>query len=371
MQKQEFKKFITRLLLFLSPIFLAWVIELFVLPINYFTFRVPEALIVHSFLGKALLPGPFYPNFTITAKESGGLGVHTTYEQWQENFWQTDALGHRKSLHPGVSVSSPIVIIGDSHLAGLTLSQAETLSEQLQKIIGKDVYPLDFSGLDYFLSAAYPASQKPEVVILEASEKSLLNVPFMDSGSKLTGLKRKEQALRTTVVFRKLQPLSILLDRMSKQTMYNFLRSKIDYALTPKAVRVGNIPEFTLFDTDPQAYENRTGEQAEGLARKIMAADKELKRRGIRFIFLPVPNKENIYWQYVPGQKQPIFLPELIVKLREAGVEVADTQSLFSAEVKNRGAILYQADDYHWNRQAVELTANMLKQIIEKPQQSK
>ena len=65
------RKFILRFLLFLSPFLLCVGIEIFILPMDRFTFRVWEALVVRKF--DLLLPGPFYPNMRVSKEEEGDL----------------------------------------------------------------------------------------------------------------------------------------------------------------------------------------------------------------------------------------------------------------------------------------------------------
>ena len=70
------RKFLFKSNLFLLPFFLALCLELFILPMDFFTFRVWEAIVVRKY--RNLFPGHFYPNMEITKIEEGDLA--TTYQ---------------------------------------------------------------------------------------------------------------------------------------------------------------------------------------------------------------------------------------------------------------------------------------------------
>jgi len=85
---------------------------------------------------------------------------------------------------------------------------------------------------------------------------------------------------------------------------------------------------------------------------------------GIRFIFLPIPNKENIYHQYLPHPKRPTFLEDLIVELKRKKIETADTQKAFEESYQKDSALLYRLDDTHWSPAAVRITADLIQKSI-------
>ncbi|MGB9628950.1 MAG: hypothetical protein ACPL6D_09830, partial [Thermodesulfobacteriota bacterium] len=131
------KRFSLKLALFLLPILTALTVELFVLPMDFFTFRVWEAIVVRKF--KNLFTGPFYPNINLTKVEEGDLTHHTKFSKKKKVKWITDRYGYRK-----INTNGPfrIVIAGDSNIAGSGLSQEETLSEVLENQLKVKVYPL-------------------------------------------------------------------------------------------------------------------------------------------------------------------------------------------------------------------------------------
>ena len=121
------RKFLFKSNLFLLPFFLALCLELFILPIEFFTFRVWEAIWVRKY-GK-ILHGPFYPNIEITKIEEGDLAAHTRFAIKKKVRWMTDRYGYRKQNTD--LQKHEIVIIGESNIAGSNLTQEDILSEVL------------------------------------------------------------------------------------------------------------------------------------------------------------------------------------------------------------------------------------------------
>lgn len=84
-----------------------------------------------------------------------------------------------------------------------------------------------------------------------------------------------------------------------------------------------------------------------------------VKHRGIRFIFLPLPNKENILNEYLETKK-PIFLEQWTSGLKRHGIETIDTQKPFEEVFEENKVLLYHTDDTHWNANGVELKVELI-----------
>lgn len=98
----------------------------------------------------------------------------------------------------------------------------------------------------------------------------------------------------------------------------------------------------------------------------IEGYDHLCKQRGIRFIFLPIPNKENIYYEQYAVKGKPVFLKNLITELRKKGIESVDTQTAFEDAHQKDSASLFHADDSHWNPKGVQLIADLTIRLIDK-----
>src|ERR1051325_9137182 len=119
--------YLLKLGLFLLPLLALFLVELFVLPIDFFTFRCWEALRV-DIDGSLGLPGPFYPNRHLIKYEAGDkLGFRDPNRLKAE--WFTDEFGFRNRPCARPPQQFDYVLLGDSNMVGSALDQAETLAE--------------------------------------------------------------------------------------------------------------------------------------------------------------------------------------------------------------------------------------------------
>jgi alginate O-acetyltransferase complex protein AlgJ len=351
---KEIKMFGVKLSLFLFPFIAYYLIELFVLPIDFFTFRVWEALVVRNYFFATLLPGPFYPDMKITKVEEGDLAVHTKWSVKKKTFWQTDRFGFRK----GDADARPddIVIIGDSYTAGQGLSQEAILSEVLERKLKVGVYPFAPADINLFLRKPRFQASPPKTVILEAAESAILSLPSP---------RQSENTFITKIIYLieyhdPLQPVVVLADRISKANLVQYLNSNI--FTHHEHPHVGS--EFFLWGDD---YNRDVSlGKIESTIQTIKAYNKIFSSQHIRFIFLPIPCKENIYYELLPSKKKATFLGQLIPALKDAHIEVVNTQSGFEA-MYARGIKPYISDDTHWNEAGVNLTADLIIDELRKP----
>ena len=215
------RRFIYKLILFLSPFLIVLFIELFVLPIDYFTFRVWEAIWVNR--NWKILPGPFYPNMKITKVEEGDLAAHTRFAIKSKVEWVTDRYGYRKKNTD--LQRHQIVVIGESNIAGIVLTQEEILSEVLEDQLKVSVYPYAPVGsINSFLKDERFIENPPDIVIFARIERELLDLPSLKPirGNKLSS-KIKQQIQRNRMI----QSLAIQLNRVSKMIMLHYFRASL------------------------------------------------------------------------------------------------------------------------------------------------
>ena len=349
MQNKSVNEFLVKLLIFISPFLFAVLIELFVLPLDFFTHRAWEALLVMRY--EDFLPGPFYPDQTLSTFERGDLGDFSKVPSHRKAFWETDSYGFRKK---GNGTPHPdIVIIGDSNVAGSGLSQEETLSEVLQAKLHALVYPYSPANMNRFLNDTTFQNHLPKVVIVVSMERFIpeLPIPEIWNGFKIQ-MKRKylEKMWRQKFYV----DLFIFLDRLYKQNMYHYIKARI-FPKT-RGITYGGGVYFFHGERETKDIPNQ---KFEGIVQTIEAEKQVMERRGIRFIFLPIPNKENILHEYLPSKKKRGFLKDLIRELKKKGIEVVDTQTLFD-QAYGRGVSLYNDNETHWNAVAVQKVANLL-----------
>ncbi len=366
------KRFLFKSALLLLPFLLAVGIELFILPIDFFTFRVWEALVIRKY--RNILPGEFYPNMELTKIEEGDMAHHTKFTYKRKAKWITDRYGYRKQNTN--RNKHEVVIIGDSNIAGSGLTQEDILSEVLEKKLGVSVYPISPASLDTFLKERRFKSDPPDIVIISSVERFIFYLPPLNITSKKIPTKLRIQIreigykLRNQISgSRFIQFVGVYFDRIYKANMLHYLRASLrrigsshSETIPSNAVssKYGPVLFFLGVDANKDVPKDRFDQAVE----VIKTYHEFLRSEGIRFIFLPIPEKENIFHEYL-HTKRPVFLEQLISALRNLGIETVDTQKPFE-EAFRRGVLLYHTNDTHWNENAVRITADLIKDLIER-----
>ena len=363
------RKFLAKCTLFLLPFALTIGIELFILPIDFFTFRVWEALVIRKF--RNILPGEFYPNMEITKIEEGDLAHHTKFTYKRKVKWITDRYGYRKQNTN--RVKNEVVVIGDSNIAGSGLTQEDILSEVLERKLKVGVYPISPGSLGTFLKERRFKKDPPDIVIISSVERFIFYLPPVKdtSASKLRsqireiGYRLRNQISGSPFI----QYLGVYLDRIDKANMLQYMRASLmrigsphSEALPSNSVSSKYGP--VLFFQGADLNKDVPKDQFDKAVQVIKTYDQLLRSKGIRFIFLPIPEKENLYHEAL-HTKKPVFLEQLISTLKNLGIETVDTQTAFD-DAFQKGVLLYQTDGTHWNENAVKITADLIKDLVEK-----
>jgi alginate O-acetyltransferase complex protein AlgJ len=361
------KKFVFKLSLFLGPFLVALALELFVLPIDFFTFRVHEALVVRKF--RNILEGNFYPNRNLIKEEEGDLGHHTKYTFKRTVQWITDSHGYRKKESGRLEYD--VVIIGQSETFGASLTQKEMLSEMLEEQLHLGVYPFAPAGVSSFLKERRFILYPPKIVIVTSMERAIFLLPpaRIRSGENWGFLASVEDRIETMRENRWVQSIGVFLDRLYKMNMVRYLKASLErkfsgggrFGSTWVDTRYGTI----FFLEGAKANREVPEKEMDRAVRTIKGYEDVFKSRGIRFIFLPIPNKETIFYEAL-GTRRPVFLKRLVRRLRELGVETVDAQQAFEKAFQEDSVLLYQRDDSHWNANGVRIAADLLRQLIEK-----
>jgi lysophospholipase L1-like esterase len=356
------KKFFLKLFFFLSPFLLLVGIELFVLPIDFFTFRVWEAIFVKEF--RSILSGPFYPRMDISKIEKGGdLNPRSPAAVPRRVRYTTDRYGFRKEDQEGLKPQ--VVVIGDSNIIGAGMSQEEIFSEVLEGQLKVPVYPYASAGFNSFLKELRFRKDPPRIVIVSNIERDILSYRFpkeSKSREKFSGFYEWRDRVRQ---IRWVQSAGMLFDRLCKMTMLRSVRSRIGNRAIKQYDPYPSPFGPMYFLQGEEANQPVSTDQLEAVANTIEAYDQILRKRGIRFIFLPIPNKETIYYDYLPNPRRPIFLEQLIKELKNRNIETVDTQKAFEDEYRKHSALLFFLDDTHWNQRGVRLAADRTAELIE------
>jgi hypothetical protein len=310
----------------------------------------------------------------ITKIEEGDLAAHTPFTFRRESSWITDRYGYRK--RDKGRTKHEVVIIGDSNTVGCGSTQRDMLSEVLEERLKVSVYPYAPAGLNTFLKDDRFMDLPPEIVILASVERLIPGLSPLKSSSKILSSRMKNHTKDFSYLLRDLlienrttQSIGIVLDRLRKGVMLHYFRASLRRMISPgpqgissKWVSSRYGPIFFL--QGAMANKDVSNEQFDKAIHILKIYDEMLKRKGIRFIFLAIPEKENIYHEYL-RTKRPVFLEGLVCELKRMKIETVDTQKAFE-EAFQREVLLYNTDDTHWNANAVRITADLLEELIKK-----
>ena len=325
------RRFILKTVLFSLPLLLLFAEVL--LPTNTFTYRPWEALIYNSKKGLAF---SFYPNQSLVMNSVGDLCDHTQNEIIKYENWNTDKLGYRNDTF---IKKADVLFIGDSFIAGSGLSQDSTITSQLRKLINGQVYNIAPSNFNEFISLVnLGVIDKPNLVIYGIVERSI--------PAPLSSTSIEYNASNATRI-------SILRDRIKRLYYVEYLKARL---LKSKGNGIkGKDSDMFFLNGKNQHYHY---EIINDIAETIAQYKNYCDSIGVKFIFLPLPNKETIYYNNVPLNEQPNYIVELNSILNKKGVTTVNTIKILNDEKDN--LLLYHLDDTHWNSNGVNIVVNEL-----------
>lgn len=327
----QITKFIFRIIVFTIPLTLLFSFELF-LPLTFFTYRPFEALLFQKDGMR------FIPNQKVQMISEGDLCAHTSYAIPKNECWITDSLGFRNDCF---LCDPDVCIIGDSFMAGLSLHQDSTLTNTLnRKANGLMCFycmaPVTLSDFKHLLDLQ--VIHKPKVVIFSIVER--YNPPA------LCDLLCRYESNRYSILKQKLTR------RYCPKYLFSTLSKKFFQSCPQSPV---NEKMFFYDTTNIQetymAVEN---------ARIIQTYKNFCDSLSIDFIFLPMPNKETVYFDEVPFAEQPHYLFELAKELDNAGIENINTLEIYNNFRANSDKRIYHFDDTHWNWNAVDIISDTI-----------
>jgi hypothetical protein len=344
------KKFILRTLLFLSPFLIIEISQGF-LPIYAFTHKFYESPLYRS----TVVPHnyPIYANQKGNMTGVGDLCFNTKYAIPKDESYITDELGFRNNQF----IRKPdIIIIGDSYTMGASLSQNQILANQLMKNSEFSVYamaPVDFSILDNMLKLNI--IEKPKYIIYERVERG--EVPKIDyfDNTLSDRIQYKYNNLWT------FGDTNVFLDKIFRAYVNNYAKAKLTNS---SGTGTQSKIEEKLFFYDTKNL-NPSEEWMNLNIKNIESYKKYSDSIGSKFLYLPMPNKESVYYDKIPLQKQPDYLFKLGNILKKKNIPYYPTLEFYNEFRKKDNRMLYQYDDSHWNALACELIAKELIKKIE------
>lgn len=358
------QKFIIKCALFTLLLGIIPAAELFLLPPDLFNFRVWES-ITTPYNRFGFGPGFFYPGKHIRKLERGD---HEN-AKWNDpepvqTEWWTDVYGFRNRPEVANLESYFAVTVGDSHIAGSHLDQADTLAVRLSALTGKPVY--NYGGNESLTLKFFndPRWKKLFVryVIVEARPVSFspngplrgLFIPLPDGRLRMSDYafpKEESGGLRAE-----------LEDRLMKQNWLQYLRSRLKVVrMAPEwppvslpaatqwpqavALAAASAPASAAQDEPAAPSKNEVLEFA---FNAVMALKTACDERGNKFIFLLMPSEDR-------------SLDALPRMLKNAGVEVlACVPGDPDFPCPDNLGGFYSLYDTHWRPKSVEYTAERL-----------
>ena len=354
------KSFIYRTLFFIIIILLSLSLEL-IFPVNKFTFRPWEAL---SFYNPILGHGrPFYPNTSLTMFSVGDLKHNTPYEVKREEKWKTDKLGFRNNTY----IYSPeILFIGDSFIAGSGVSQDSTITNLMNDKLGNkflvyNMAPANFN--DFLRLRNRNLIGKPKIIIFSKLESFIYQLPHHQINFNIVNRSNNYLTNFFDSIILSDNHFFTFLDRFSRMYSLNYLAQNLGFIknVNPRGINNKNM----FYPSIPENNSTRV-ENISSIIESINGYKKYCDSVGIKFLFLPIPNKNTIYYNDYGYRKQPDFLLKLLKEANNHNLQFINVQEIFSVYTKlNPNNYLYQFDDTHWNSNGINLLVDSIIKKIE------
>ncbi len=300
--------------------------------------------------------------------ETGDLGFNGKYSVEHETEWQTDSFGLRNRPEAAKD-NYEVVVVGDSSFAGSALSQKDTIAEALERELDRTVYSFAPRTMAGFLANDRFVDNPPKIVVVSRSERWITPASLkpIDWKAPNSGIEMQARAWFGRNTSRDFQNW---FDFSAKKSYLLVFETRNSLGMNkPKIVdeKTGMLFYGVSSAINEPSHEERI-KHAVDVVREYKAA---AERRGMRFVFVPIPDKETVYFDLIPEthmnlDTQPDFMSELVESLNEAGIEAIDLLSVYNEERSRSGELLYHMDDTHWNSHGVEVAARAIAKAVER-----
>lgn len=347
------KKFILNILIFLAPIIGFLSIEA-LLPCTFFTFRTWEGI---SFASRVPHKNQFYPNSVTFMNAVGDLCHHTNKAIIKSEFWITDKLGFRNNEFID---KADVLLIGDSFISGCSLSQDETITNKVNSKVKNNIRvynmaPSSFSKFIYYLKTG--VIKKPKIIIFSIVERE---IPKPINSIKKSKIKK---IIHEIIEF---SNINVYIDKAFKLNSIKWLKSRINNS---KGFGIPAKGDSNMFFLQGLNQKHKEGD-LQITVNNLKLYKKYCDSLNIKFIYMPMPDKETLYYELVPFNKQPNYLFQLDSLLNFEGISTINTLKIYNEYKKTHSNLLYHLDDTHWNSNATELISNEIVRLINQNQQS-
>lgn len=327
-----------KIIMFSFPIMAVSAIELY-LPETYFGHRSWEGL---QFRNTTENQSNFYPNRSSEKIAYGDLCYNTEYEVQKTENWKTDFLGFRNN---DFIYNPDIILVGQSFIAGSALSQQNTLTNKILKhgrgkVKVYSMAPATMSLVDHHFRNKLVS--KPKMLVYSLVERNLPEKMIIDSS--------KAPLLNKFDVFK---------DRIGRFYSIKHLCAKLKGSHGNGVQSKNNRKMFFLRGS---SYQKQDSLALVKTVSVIKQYNNFCIENNILFVFVPMPDKENVYSELVP-MVQSNYLNEVHNTLTRLGIHSINTLEIYNKYRNKNDTLLYHLDDTHWNKNATELIS---KKILQK-----
>lgn len=334
------------------------------LPETFFAFRAWELACA---VGPDA-PGPFRSSFTF--KKQGVFGDLANlmkvraFRQPRDQVFTTDSHGFRNAEAPA-DKWYPVVTVGDSDMAGCAMSDDQTFPVRLQQTLGVPVYNYAPRTISAFLRDERFRKRPPRLVIWQQIERTMVHGYFQPY------LEWTDVTQPPPVIAPPRQP-ALTVPRLSTyvaRDLFQELRWHLTRTTSPAIAHVDQKTGMLFFSAGAEM--NTISAAQRGLSsvlRGVENVDCQCRARGITLVYLPLPDKENVYRFLLPAEMQPdpgipAFLSLVHHGLMERGVPVVDLLAAFR-QMAGSGKFMYYLDDTHWNPDGVQTAVDLVADFI-------
>lgn len=335
------KKFIIALIIFSAPVFVYFALNYFL--VNNIAYRPWEAV---SFYQSIPYLGNFYPDSEVDMISVGDLCHHSKNAVQKEEYWKIDNLGFRNYKF----IEEPdILFIGDSFFAGSGITQENTIDNSVKRVLDNkvDVYnmaPSTMSKFDFFLKNGI--IHKPKLIVFSISERhNVDDLYFADLNSDHEGLVIKIQNSKRVVIT----------DKLKRFYLFRYLLAR---AVGKTGSGVAGEKNMNMYFFKGKKVTEKNMKETLKDAENIISYKNYCDTLGVDFLFIPMPNKESVYFDFVPLEKQSAYIFQLDSILKKANVQTINSLEIYNKYRKTSTDLLYQIDDSHWNSNAIKLISD-------------
>lgn len=327
-KERNLKKIILKSVLLIAPFVSFMAIEVFVLPLDFFSFRAWEALIAHEYV---FFPGNFYPNQRLVSWSAGDHDPRGPRTRLIDFY--TDKHGYRNRPRTVEPERYKIVLVGDSLIAGSHLKQHETIAEVLEEKCNCNTYSYAGGGTQDLLKIMsdprfMEPKRRPRYVVWESRKGDMYNMktryPIIEN------IELDRAAEKNPSYWR------FAWDRFQKHMALHSLQARL---------------RLTMVASDRPAVNPPVEEIIDNTRKAVHSYNKFFADRGIQLIYFVMPSEDRNF-------------DKLFVELDESGIPTISYLPEPGLPHGYEPANYYFKEDGHWRPESVEQAADKIMQKI-------